>query len=230
MNPVKITELRPGLRITQISNRRTGVIIPPPGGESVELGRTWADLGNGPEQIRDDDIDVVSRHIRLTICHNPQDPAEDLKLAARVRRDLWAHSPVEIDPDNPSCQTRRDINRNTYFDFATEFPDEVRRILRDYGHEGRALMTDLGEVGLVCAKCGFISGFVTVCPSCRFRDIAPCPHCDYEIPRQHYIPLTGDLFACPNCNERVRLQFNPNLCDADGSFNEPAIIVHEAQG
>lgn len=33
--------------------------------------------------------------IRLTIRHNPDDPSEDLRYAARVRTDLWAHSTAE---------------------------------------------------------------------------------------------------------------------------------------
>jgi hypothetical protein len=40
------------------------------------------------------------QRIRITIPHTPVDPTDDLRCAADVRRDLWAHSPVEIDPDS----------------------------------------------------------------------------------------------------------------------------------
>src|SRR5438046_675798 len=114
MNRLTLTELRPGLSIKQISTRRVGVITTPPAGASVDLGQTWVDFGEGPERIRDDDIDFALRRIRLTVRHNPDDPADDLKQIAKLRRDLWARSPVEVDPDNPAYQTRRDADRNAY--------------------------------------------------------------------------------------------------------------------
>ena len=170
------------------------------------------------------------RHIRLTVRHNPQDPADDLKQVARLRHDLGAHSSVEVDYHNPFCQTRRDDARNAYFEFPTESPDEVRRVLREYGHEPRVRMEDLGEVGLVCAKCGFLAGYVTVCPNCGHRDIDPCPHCGHEVATDHYELGSDDLFVCPNCRRRVRFQFNPEFDNRNGSLPEPVIIVQDAQG
>src|SRR5947209_5711493 len=134
MNRVNVTDLKPGLSIRQVSTNKVGVIVAPPTGASVDLGQTWVNFGGGPEQIRDDDIDVALRRIRLTVRHNPRDPADDLKQIAMLRHDLWAHSPVEVDPEKPFSQTRRDDARNAYFEFATEFPDEVRRVLHQYGH------------------------------------------------------------------------------------------------
>ncbi len=145
-----------------------------------------------------------------------------------MRRDLRAHSPVEVDSDNLFCQTRRDDAHNAYFEFATEFPAEVRRVLRQYDYEGRVTMEDLGEVGLVCARCGYLAGYVTVCPNCRQRDISPCPHCRHEVAREYYEPVSGDLFICPDCRRRVRLQFN-DLYDSDGSVNEAVVLVQDAQ-
>jgi hypothetical protein len=228
MNRVTITELRPGLSIRQISTKKVGVITTPPAG-AFELGQTWVDLGGGPEPIRDDDIDLALRRIRLTVRHNPDDLTDNLKQIAKLRRDLWAHSPVEVDPDNPSYQTRRDSDRNAYFEFATQFPGEVQRVLCQYGFEGRVTMQDLGEVGLVCTRCGYLSGFVTVCPNCKQRDIGPCPHCRQEIPRERYEPVAGDLFVCPNCRRRVRLQFN-ELDNSDRPVSEPVVLVRDAQG
>ena len=69
---------------------------------------------------------TIMPRIRLTIRHNPNDPADDLRYAARVRRDLWAHSPVEIDPDSRVHGTHRDAGRNAYFEFATEMPRRSR--------------------------------------------------------------------------------------------------------
>jgi hypothetical protein len=228
MDRVKMSELRPGLSVRQISTRRPGVIVPPPQNAVVELGRTWVDLGAGPEQLRDDDVDIALRQIRLTVRHNPQDPADDLRQVARLRRDLQAHSAVEVDPHNPFSETRRDAAQNAYFEFATEFPGEVRRVLRDYGYEGRVTAEDLGEVGLVCARCGFLAGYVTVCPNCRLRDIAPCPHCGHEVARERYEPVSGDRFVCPDCRRRVRFQFN-DLGNGDGTVSEPVVLVQDAQ-
>lgn len=228
MNRVPFTELRPGLSIRQITTKKVGVIITPPAGESGP-GQTWGDFGGGPEAIRDDDIDVALRRIRLTVRHNPDDPSDDFKQIAKLRHDLWAHSPVEVDPDSPANQTRRDPNRNASFEFATEFPDEVRRVLRQYGFEDRVTMEDLGEVGLVCTRCGYLSGFVTECPNCKQRDIGPCPHCHQEIARERYEPVAGDLFVCPNCRRRVRLEFN-ELNGSDRPVSEPVVLVKDAQG
>src|SRR5687767_6276313 len=114
MNRVTITELRPGLSIRHISTKKRGVLTAPPAGAS-DLGQTWVDFGGGPEPIRDDDTDLALLRIRLTVRHNADDPTDDLKQTAKLRRDLWAHSPVEVDPDNPAYQTRRDSDRNAYF-------------------------------------------------------------------------------------------------------------------
>jgi hypothetical protein len=228
MDHVKTTELRPGLSVRQISTRKAGVIVAPPNGVSVEPGRTWVDLGAGPEQLRDDDIDIALRRVRLTVRHNPQDPADDLTQVARLRHDLWAHSPVEVDPDNPFCQTQRDEARNAYFEFATEFPDEVRRVVRQYGYDGRVTVEVLGEVGLICSRCGYLAGYLTVCPNCQQRDISPCPHCRREVARERYEPVSGDLFVCPECRRRVRLQLT-DLDTSDGAVNEPVVIVRDAQ-
>jgi hypothetical protein len=229
MNRVTISERRPGLSVKQLSTNKLGVITAAPTEASVDLGRTWVDFGSGPEPIQDDDMDFALRRVRLTVRHNPDDPTEDLKQIAKLRRDLWAHSPVEVDPDSPASQTRRDSLRNAYFEFATEFPDEVRRVLRQYRYEDRVTMQDLGEVSLVCTRCGCLTGFVTVCPNCKQRDIGPCPNCRQEIPRERYEPVGGDLFVCPHCRRRVRLSFN-ELDNSDRSVNDPVVLVNDAQG
>jgi hypothetical protein len=47
--------------------------------------------------------------MRIRITTRPTgDRTNDLRVASSVRRDLWAPSPVEIDPDNPLHGTHRD--------------------------------------------------------------------------------------------------------------------------
>ncbi len=173
------------------------------------------------------------KRIRLTIRHNPSDPADDLRYADRVRRDLWAHSPVEVNPDSPTHGTHRDPERNAYFEFATNYEDEVGRILEKYGHQARVTLdVDETEVGPECVNCGNIAGPIlpTICPTCRFRDISACPYCHQEVARQAYLPdEEGDLFRCPECNHRVRMQFHEPLFDNQGFYNQPLVVVEKAE-
>jgi hypothetical protein len=168
--------------------------------------------------------------IRVTAVVNP-DPSVELRRLSMVRRDLYGHSPVEIDPDNPAHQNRRDAQRRAYFEFSTNYVDEVRRVLREYGHESSVTVEEVaGPAGEPCLRCGHVAGPVTppVCPNCEFRDISPCPHCHEEVPRQEYESVAGDLFRCPRCRTRVRLHFNDPLVRSDGSYSEPVVIVEEA--
>jgi hypothetical protein len=170
--------------------------------------------------------------IRLTIAHNPDDPSDDLRYAARVRADLWAHSPVEIDPDSRVQGTHRDADRNAYFEFATDMLDEVDRVLAEYGHNDRvARIVVENEPGEACQNCGNIAGPVlpTICPTCHHRDIDPCPNCGEEVPRQEYERISGDLFRCPRCQRRVRLRINPNVWRSDGTLNQPVVFTEDAQ-
>ncbi len=171
--------------------------------------------------------------VRITIKHNPIDAADDLRIAARVRRDLWARSRVEIVPDSPTHGTHRDADRNAYFEFATDYPDEVQRVIKEFGHAARAsVATVTDSSGPECASCGNIAGPIlpTVCPTCDFRDISPCPCCRQEVPRQSYLPVSGDLFKCPECDHRVRLQMSDPLFDSKGHYNQPLVVVERAEG
>lgn len=167
------------------------------------------------------------KRVRVTVTHNPDDPTDDLRWAARVRRDLWAHSPVEIDPDSPRHGTHRDAQKNAFFEFATDRFEEVQRVLCEYGYADRAAATIVQDKkGTECVSCGNITPeLVTVCPTCQFRDIAPCPHCNNEIPRLEYTPISGDLFKCPMCHKRVRLQFQDPLFDGEGYYKQPLVLV-----
>jgi predicted RNA-binding Zn-ribbon protein involved in translation (DUF1610 family) len=162
--------------------------------------------------------------VRITIRQNPNDPAEDLQYAARVRRDLWAHSPVEIDPDSRAHAVQRDEQSNAYFEFETELLHEVDRVLSEYHHDVRATKSVVEHVEHErCLNCGYSSGAAlpAVCPKCNYRDIDPCPSCEEDIPRENYNRLSGDLFRCPNCGQRVRFRLNDEV--------EPAVIVEDAQ-
>jgi hypothetical protein len=171
------------------------------------------------------------QRVRITIRHNPGDPADDLRRAALVRRDLWAHSAVEIDPDSPAHGTHRDGDRNAYFEFATDRLPEIERILREYAHGDRATATVvLDAAGTECVNCGNITPeLATVCPNCQFRDIDACPYCNNEIPRLAYTAVAGDILQCPNCHHRVRFRFIDPLFDADGHYNQPLVCVDRAE-
>jgi hypothetical protein len=117
--------------------------------------------------------------IRITVLPTG-DRTNDLRVADSVRRNLWAHSPVEIDPDNPLHGTHRDANGRAYFEFSSQYPDEVRRLLDEHGHAGRVEVRAVHEpVGQACQNCGNVVGPVlpTVCPNCHFRDISACAVC-----------------------------------------------------
>lgn len=170
--------------------------------------------------------------IRITV-RPTGDRTSDLRVAAVVRRDLWAHSPVEIDPNNPLHGTHRDEQERAFFEFSTRYPDEVRRVLREYGHDECVEIQEVrGPVGQACQNCGNVVGPVlpTVCPNCHFRDISACPVCLHEVPRQSYTGMGGNLFRCPHCRSRVRLRFNEPMFLADGTYNQPLVVVEQTEG
>lgn len=170
--------------------------------------------------------------MRMRITVRPTvDRTNDLRVAASVRRDLWAHSPVEIDPDNPLHGTHRDERERAYFEFSTRYPGEVTRVLDEYGHADRVEVREVSEsIGQACQNCGNVVGAVlpTVCPNCQFRDISACPVCNHEVPRQNYTRIGGDLFRCPHCQGQVRLRFNEPMFLGDGTYNQPLVVVEQA--
>jgi DNA-directed RNA polymerase subunit RPC12/RpoP len=173
----------------------------------------------------------MSVRMRVTIRTNG-DRSGELKTAADVRRDLWAHSPVGVDPDHPLYGTHRDQDGSAYFEFATESPEQVRRVIADYRYADKVELTETATLpGEECANCGNVAGpsRPTVCPNCQFRDITPCPSCGEEVPRSSYLRIAGDLFRCPRCTSRVRLRFNSPMFLPDGSYNPPLVVVEEAE-
>jgi hypothetical protein len=158
------------------------------------------------------------------------DRAGELRTAADLRRDLWAHSPVEVDPDHPLHGTHRDQDGRAYFEFATDFPGEVRRVIEQYHYTDKVELTEAPPLpGGECVNCGNVTGPVqpAVCPNCGFRDITPCPICQQPVPRQLYSRIAGDLFRCPHCKNRVRLRFNDPMILPGGDYNQPLVVVEE---
>jgi hypothetical protein len=86
---------------------------------------------------------------RIKIKKNENDPSVDLEIASSLRRDLWAHSPIEIDVDDPKVATKRNANRVAYFEFSTEYPDEVDRVVREYGYANFVDVERPGEVSAI---------------------------------------------------------------------------------
>jgi hypothetical protein len=165
--------------------------------------------------------------LRVTIAKGTDRP-EELRYAARVRRALWAHSPVDVDPDDPRNATYRDAEHRPYFELMTDQPEEVKRVIHGSGHSERVTLTEVEEErGPECLNCGNVAGTVlpTVCPNCQMREISPCPYCGQEVPRQNYIPVSGDLFICPQCRSRVRVQTNLEPFAEDGSYSPPLFLV-----
>lgn len=169
--------------------------------------------------------------VRLTIAHNPDDPIDDLRCAANLQRDLWAHSPVEIDPGSEMHSARRDTDRHAFFEFTTDYLPEVHRVLREFGYDGRVKVEILEEGnGTECINCGHIPPELeAVCSKCGFRDIEPCPYCNNEIARLAYIPVRAEVFRCPMCHHKVRFQFHEPLSDANGKYNQPLVLVSAAE-
>lgn len=159
------------------------------------------------------------------------DRAGELRTASGLRRDLWAHSPVEIDPDHPLNGIHRDGDGRAYFEFATEFPKEVCRVIQDYHYTDRVELTETsGLPGDECLNCGNVAGPLRppICPNCGFQDISPCPICEESVPRESYTRISGDLYRCPHCANRVRLRYISPMFLPDGDFNQPLVVVEEA--
>src|SRR5271166_27627 len=119
---------------------------------------------------------LMSVRMRVTI-KAQGDRASELTTATDARRDLWAQSPVEIDPDHPLRGTHRDEDGRAYFELATEFPREVHRVIEEHKYTGKVELTETPALpGEACANCGNVTSPVrpTVCPNCQFRDITPC--------------------------------------------------------
>jgi hypothetical protein len=173
--------------------------------------------------------------IRTTIT-NTDDRKQQLRRAFRVRQDLIENLKVSLDPESPLEGVHRDDQKRAYFEVAAERVDAIRALLHARGHD------DYTEVsvpdhpnGEPCINCGNIAGpsRPTVCPNCGFRDIAPCPICGAEVPREDYRKIAGALFQCPDPKgqgaHRVRLAFNEPLFDADGTYRQPLVVVYPAE-
>jgi len=64
--------------------------------------------------------------------------------------------------------------------------------------------------------------------NCYYTGERPRRLCNEEVSRQSYIRISGDLFRCPRCKNRVRLRYNNPMFLLDGSYNQPLVVVEEA--
>src|SRR5438067_6701065 len=91
----------------------------------------------------------------------------DMQMSADLRRLLWPLPIVSLDADYPLEGAHRDEGGQVYIEFATEQPDEIRRVLSESGFLDRVELTESREpLGDPCMNCGNIAGPVrpSVCP------------------------------------------------------------------
>lgn len=157
---------------------------------------------------------------------------DELQLASRVRRDLYSHGPIELDPDAPEFSSRRDSDGSVFFSFVTAHAAEVQNILNRFNYTSPRVECIVEPAGTSepCLNCGKVYEPSTpaVCVNCGFREISPCPRCGTDIARSDYIKIVGNLFRCPACAARVRLRYNDPIVDEYNSYNQPLVIVEEA--
>lgn len=169
--------------------------------------------------------------IRITILPTG-DRINDLRVAGGIRRALSEHAPVEVAPDNPLHGTHRDEQERAYFEFSTRDPDTINRVLRESGYNGQVEVCEARDaLGQPCQNCGNVAGtfLPTICPNCHFRDVSPCPFCHTEVPRESYTRISGDVFRCPRCRNQVRMRFNEPMFLDDGVYNQPLVVVEQAE-
>lgn len=120
-----------------------------------------------------------------------------------------------------------DVEKRCFFEFEADDLGEVQKSLDAKFSELKLEVTNGLSKGEECADCGNITGghIPTVCPTCGFRDIDPCPLCGEEISRMAYDQVRGSLFQCPNCQHKVRMKLNPTAFKADGRLNSPAVVL-----
>jgi len=171
--------------------------------------------------------------MRMRVTVNPTgDRVGEMRMASDLRRDLYAHAPVGVDPDYPLRGVHRDEAGRVYLEFATDSPTRVQQVLEQYDYGDKVTLAEsTSSLGDECVNCGNVSGpiLLTVCPNCQFRDITPCPICGQEISRPNYVRISADLFRCPNCDNQVRLRFNSPMVLLDGSYNPPLVVVQEVR-
>lgn len=177
------------------------------------------------------------RHVTIRIPPDSQYPGRELDLAARIRRDLYGYSAIEIDPDDARFATRRDANGWVSFAFTTAFSDSVvNGVLARFGYLEKEVKLEIrpataAETKEECLSCGEVYDcpMPTFCAVCGFRDVSPCPACGEEIPRRSYIKKNGgNRFVCPSCAAEVRLRLNDPVVDSDARYAEPLVLVEQA--
>jgi hypothetical protein len=154
----------------------------------------------------------------------------DINLGADLQQAIWKNAPTDYDREHPLYGIHRDEAGQVYFEFATESPEEVQKVIDQSPIKEQAELTESPSLpGNECMKCGNVAGPINpaVCTSCGFRDIAPCPVCGKEVPRESYLQIVGNLRRCPNCKSRVRFHHNTPIAFPNGDWNQPLIVIEE---
>jgi predicted RNA-binding Zn-ribbon protein involved in translation (DUF1610 family) len=147
----------------------------------------------------------------------------------RLRNEILDFAGVTPNPVKPQG-VHRDEQKRPYCSITVANVTPVWTVLEKPEYKRQAvLLDDDSSTGseFECANCGNIAGDVlpSICPNCGFKDITLCPSCAVEVPRQKYRRISGDLFHCPKCFTKVRLNFNAPMFLPDGSFHQPLEIV-----
>lgn len=172
---------------------------------------------------------------RLRISCKSAVRGEDRDVFEWIRRDLYSDEFVNVSPENPALGIRRAATGDAYMEFVTEHRQDVEALVNRWRTKKPSFFFNIeqveGPLGEPCLSCGHAEpegGVPAVFPVCDFRYTSPCPHCNADISRQAYEHVAGRIEKCPNCHQRVRLEFNEPLLKPNGDYNEPVVIVEAA--
>jgi hypothetical protein len=150
---------------------------------------------------------------------------DQLRALAGYRHALWKQPGVTIEP---AASIRRDSDGRLYFEFEIKAENRgaIEVMLKDRAVDTK-LTTMASKPYEECANCGHREDgeLPAVCPSCKFRDISPCPLCGCDASRNRYVKIGGELFRCPGCRQIVQMKFNDPVFDSDGNLREPIVIL-----
>jgi hypothetical protein len=163
--------------------------------------------------------------VRVTLATNAE-PSEALLRIGRLRSTLWRGG-FRIDP---ALGAHRSEAGRLYFELETDDPDHLTVVVRKAESDAVVSVLSHEPESDECINCGNRTGGMqpAVCPACAFHEISDCPHCGHANARASYRRAEGDLFQCPHCNRRVRLQFADPLFNEDGTYRQPVVTVIRA--
>ena len=86
--------------------------------------------------------DVLARITSARLMRAGKSMRPVLSVVADLGFALWTHAPVEVDPDHPLEGTHRDEAGRAYFEFTTDAPGEVQRVIEQYNYTGQVELTE----------------------------------------------------------------------------------------